>query len=218
MNKTSHLRHRGKIKAIYTGNTVDSKEQSSADWHSIWQRPQSSQASQAARVASFEKSQCTNMRHITTQNQSLLREVGYGVQAATFLCNCKSSKIWVPHIKFCAVARPCFTIFLDWITFRISLVVLCIDNDSHSFLRVSQKHWLTENRISSKLSIFTLKTAELLGHLRKAENLKPVEEKPVTTCGLIKLIGRWGRGYQEENQNFKDMGDLSLTFSYECSC
>lgn len=52
------------------------------------------------------------MCHITTQHQSLLREVGYGVQAATFLCNCKSSKILSSSHKILCCGQTLFYHFL----------------------------------------------------------------------------------------------------------
>eukprot|EP00069_Balaena_mysticetus_P002413 bmy_15917T0 len=61
----------------------------------------------------------------------------YGVQAVD-MSAIESSKIQVPNVKFCPVARYCFTIFLDPLPFRVSLVGFCIDSDSHCFLHVSQ--------------------------------------------------------------------------------
>lgn len=124
-----HLRHQGKIKAIYTNHIVGQKEQ---HFPSLALRSQratlvlTEEASGAAHVVFFEKSQCTHISYITHTGPKCARGGDWGgvqgVQAVTCLCNSKSSKIHIPNVKFCQVARYCFTVILDLLPSRVSLV------------------------------------------------------------------------------------------------
>lgn len=85
---------------------------------------------------------------------------------------------------------------------RIGLFVPCIDN-FHSFLQLSWKHWLTEIRVSSQNNIFwTLKTPEILAHLRRGDTFEGVHTIALAaTCFPLKTADeRGGRVGGAENK------------------
>lgn len=126
-----YLRHTEKMKAIYTNDTVDQKEQSFPNWLICWRATGlTSEASQGTHVVSFENPSVYILVH-ATQNPSFQR-------GGLCCADCSTSPLlYVIKIQVLNV-RLCFTLFLNLETFRVSLV--CIDNESHCFLHLLQKH------------------------------------------------------------------------------